>query len=254
MAIKAIMPDKEWYKDWFSSPYYDLLYQNRDTDEAWQFIRRLIEQLHAKKGDKILDVACGKGRHSKALADEGFDVTGIDLATRLIEEARQMENDHLHFYQHDMRLPFRINYFDFAFNLFTNFGYFRTEREHDSAMRTITQSLNSKGILVIDYLNTHYAEDNLVKAEIKKIGPVKFHISRWHNDTHFFKQIQIEDNGNLLKHLFTEKVAKFSPGDFTDMLAYQGMQVEDIFGDYQLGRYDIRKSPRMVVVAKKSIR
>jgi len=248
------MPDKEWYKDWFSSPYYDLLYQNRDTDEAWQFIKRLVDYLNAKPGDKMLDVACGKGRHSKSLSEAGFDVTGIDLAMRVIEEAKHFETERLHFFQHDMRLPFRINYFDFAFNFFTSFGYFRTDREHDNAIRTIAQSLNSKGLFVIDYLNTHYAEDHLVKSELKKIDAISFHISRWQNDTHFFKQIQIEDNGHLLKHLFTERVAKFSLGDFTDMLAYQGMQVQEVFGDYQLNHYDIRKSPRMILIARKSRR
>jgi len=248
------MPDKEWYKDWFNSPYYDLLYQHNETDDAWQFIQRLVTYLKAKPGSRMLDVSCGRGRHSKALYEAGFDVTGIDLSTRKIEDARQFEAERLHFFQHDMRLPFLINYFDFAFNFFTSFGYFRTAREHDNAIRAIAQSLNSKGLFVIDYLNTHYAEDHLVKSEIRKIDQVAFHISRWQNDTHFFKQIQVEENGRLMKHLFTERVAKFSLGDFTDMLAYQGMQMKEVFGDYQLNHYNIRKSPRMILIAGKSDR
>ncbi|MEP7319816.1 MAG: class I SAM-dependent methyltransferase, partial [Panacibacter sp.] len=77
---------------------------------------------------------------------------------------------------------------------------------------------------------------------------------RWHNENLFFKQIQIEQPKGLVKHLYTEKVSKFSLGDFTDMLAYQNMQVQQVFGDYQLGRYDIRKSPRMIIIAKKIVR
>jgi SAM-dependent methyltransferase len=248
------MAGKGWYKEWFNSPYYHLLYNNRDEDEAFLFIKKLIDYLEPKPGSTMLDVACGKGRHSIALAEMGFDVTGIDLSADSIEAAKAAESEQLHFYQHDMRLPFWINYYDFAFNFFTSFGYFRTRREHDNAFRTISQSLNPNGLFVIDYLNVHYTEDHLLRTETKKIDDTIFHISRWHDEDHFFKQIQVENKGHLLKHLFTEKVAKFSPGDFTDMLAYQGMQVREIFGDYQLGPYDIRKSPRMIIIAAKTKR
>jgi SAM-dependent methyltransferase len=246
------MPDKSWYKDWFDSQYYHLLYQNRDETEANNFIATLINYLNPVKNCRMLDVACGKGRHSKALEDMGFDVTGIDLSFASIDEAKLFEDEHLHFYRHDMRLPFWINYFDYAFNFFTSFGYFKTKREHDNSIRTIAQSLQPNGIFVIDYLNVHYAEDHLEKTSTITVDGINFQISKWHDEDHFYKQIQIADTKTKTpKHLFTEKVAKFSLGDFTDMLAYQDMQIQEVFGDYQLGRYDVRKSPRMIMVAKK---
>jgi SAM-dependent methyltransferase len=246
------MPDKAWYKDWFNSHYYHLLYQHRDDDEALQFIRQLIDHLNPEKGAAMIDIACGKGRHSKALADMGFDVTGIDLSAASIQEAKQEEEDQLHFFQHDMRLPFWINYFDYAFNFFTSFGYFKTRREHDNAIRTIAQSLKPGGIFVVDYLNVHHTEDQLEKLFNTTIDDITFHITKWHTEEHFFKQIQITDTTiKAPKHLYTERVAKFTLGDFTDMLAYQRMQVQEVFGDYRLGRYDVRKSPRMIIVAKK---
>lgn len=246
------MPGKSWFKDWFNSDYYHLLYQHRDEQEAMAFIQALIVYLGPALGSTMVDVACGKGRHSKALADMGFDVTGIDLSAASIEEAQKDEGEHLHFYQHDMRLPFRINYFDFAFNFFTSFGYFRTRREHDNAIRTIAQSLKPGGIFVIDYLNVHYTEERLEKSFVTTMDGITFHITKWQDEYHFFKQIQVSDTAsNAPKHLYTERVAKFSLGDFTDMLSYQGMQVQEVFGDYQLGHYDLRKSPRMIIVAKK---
>jgi hypothetical protein len=48
-----------------------------------------------------------------------------------------------------------------------------------------------------------------------------------------------------------EKVAKFSLGDFTDMLAFQGVQVTEVFGDYELNHYDVRKTPRLIIIGKK---
>lgn len=247
------MPENAWFKDWFNSHYYHLLYQHRDDTEALQFIRNIVQHLAPAPGSRMLDVACGKGRHSKALAEMGFDVTGIDLSPESIAAAKQHENEQLHFFVHDMRLPFRINYFDVAFNLFTSFGYFKTMREHQNAIRTIASSVKNNGQIVIDYLNVHYSEDVLKPSEIKTCSGVTFHITRWHDEGHFYKQIQVEEKTHQLQHLYTEKVAKFSLGDFTDMLAYHHVQVQEVFGDYQLGRYDLRNSPRMIITGRKSL-
>lgn len=259
------MSEQAWYKDWFSSPFYHNLYFERDEKEAAAFISRLLDHLKPAQGSFMLDVACGRGRHSRILAGKGFFVTGLDLSFEAISFAKKFgrkqmgdeanapitETGNPEFYQHDMRLPFRINYYHFAFNFFTSFGYFETIREHDNAIRTIANSLKPNGIFVIDYLNVHYAEDNLVHHEIKNINGTNYEIHRWHDDTHFYKKIKIDDPQILQPVTFTEKVSKFSFGDFNDMLSYQGLQVQEVFGDYQLGNYDTRSKPRMIIVAKK---
>lgn len=245
------MHTKEWFDEWFDTPYYDLLYFQRDKQEASAFINKLIDHIKPSPGSKMLDVACGKGRHSFQLAEKGFDVTGIDLSFHSIEAARKLENEKMHFYKHDMRQPFWINYFDYAFNFFTSFGFFRTRREHDAGIRTIAQALNEKGIMVIDYLNVHYAEDHLVHTSDTSMDGFNFHITKWMDEDHFYKKIEVEHDTFTEPHIFTEKVAKFSLGDFTDMLAYQGMQIKDVFGDYNLGSYHVRKTPRMVMIAQK---
>jgi SAM-dependent methyltransferase len=241
----------EWYKDWFNSTFYHKLYFDRDEKEAEAFMQRLIKHLQPATGCRMVDIACGKGRHSKFLAVQGFDVTGIDISPDSIQFAQQFASENLHFFVHDMRLLFWINYFDYAFNLFTSFGYFATRREHDDAMRTIATSLKPSGKVVIDYLNVHYVEDRLVHNEVKKIEGTTYEIHRWHTDTHFYKRITITDPA-LSKPLFhEEKVAKFSLGDFTDMLSFQGLQVTEVFGDYELNPYDIRKTPRLILIAQK---
>jgi SAM-dependent methyltransferase len=249
---KLIMITKEWYKDWFNSPYYHKLYFERDEKEAQTFLHQLLSYLKPAENSKILDVACGRGRHSRFLASLGYDVTGIDISLDSIQYAGQFENDHLQFYQHDMRLPFWINYFDYALNMFTSFGYFATRREHDDAIRTIVNSVNHHGTVLLDYLNAHYIEEHLKHNEIKTIDNVQYEIHRWMDEKHFYKKIIIS-NHTLDKPLeYTEKVAKFSLGDFMEMLSYQKMQVVDVFGDYELNSYNVRKTPRMIIVAKKS--
>lgn len=244
----------DWFVHWFSSPYYHNLYIERDGTEAFAFINQLIERLKPAPGASVLDIACGRGRHAQLLAHKGLEVTGIDLSPENIQVALQHQNDKLHFYQHDMRLPFWINYFEYAFNFFTSFGYFRTEREHYNAIQTIAHALRPEGVLVLDYLNVHYEEDHLVHKSEKKIGDITYFITKWFDETHFFKRIIIEDESLEEPLEFIEKVAKFSLGDFNDMLSFHQLQIQEVFGDYQLGVYDVKKSPRLIIIARKEIK
>ena len=245
------MAQQPWFRDWFNSPYYHQLYFERNEMEAKAFIHRLLALLNPPPGSRMLDIGCGKGRHAQAIAEKGFDVTGIDISPAMIEEAGKLEKDNLHFYVHDMRLPFRINYFQYVFNFFTSFGYFNTLREHQDAIRTMCAALKPGGCLVIDYLNAHFVEDHLVHKEKKEVNEVEFFITRWMDEDHFYKKIEIEDHSLEEPLVFTEKVSKFSLGDFNDMLSYHGIQIQEVYGDYQLGSYDLRKSPRLILVGRK---
>ncbi len=179
------MAEKAWYKGWFNSPFYHKLYFERDEKEAEDFIRNVIAHLKPVPGSFMLDVACGKGRHSKTLASLGYFVTGIDISEDSIQSAKAFETENLEFFVHDMRLPFRGNYYHYAFNFFTSFGYFRTRREHDDAIRTIAKSLKPGGIFLIDYLNVHFNEEHLSFAEQKKVNGTTYDIHRWDDETHF---------------------------------------------------------------------
>lgn len=240
-----------WFKSWFNSPYYHQLYFNRNEVEAEAFISKMLNYLKPPQGATMLDVACGKGRHSLQLANNNYDVTGIDLSEDSIHEALKHERENLHFYVHDMRLPFRINYYDYVFNFFTSFGYFNTQRENDDAIRTISSALKKGGTLVIDFLNVHYAENKLVHHSDVYHDHVHFIITKWFDETHFYKKIEVEDERLESPIVFTEKVQKLTLGDFTEMLSYQHLQIKEVFGDYQLNRYDINHSPRLIIVAQK---
>jgi SAM-dependent methyltransferase len=244
------LPDS-WFRTWFNSPYYHQLYFQRDEGEAAGFIHLLLNHLQLPQNAVLADIACGRGRYSKIIASKNYDVTGIDLSFDSIAFAKQFETEKLHFFQHDIRLPFWINYFDGAFNFFTSFGYFRTEREHYNAIRTIANALKPGGVLVLDYLNVHYIADNLVPASEKEIDGVNYTMTRWFDETHFYKKIIVEDHHLPGPQEFTERVAKFSLGDFNDMFAFHHLQILQVYGDYKLGSYDVKKSPRLIMIAKK---
>ena len=112
-----------WFTSWFDTPFYHILYKDRDHAEAQHFMDTLTEYLNIPEGGSILDLACGKGRHSIYLNTLGFDVTGADLSENSIVFAKQFENNTLHFEVHNMCKPFNKP-FDAVFNLFTSFGYF----------------------------------------------------------------------------------------------------------------------------------
>ncbi|MFN5878833.1 MAG: SAM-dependent methyltransferase, partial [Flavobacteriales bacterium] len=71
------MSSKEWFADWFDTPYYHILYKNRNDEEAAHFIENLIEFIQLDLGSRVLDLACGKGRHSVTLNKLGYNVLGV---------------------------------------------------------------------------------------------------------------------------------------------------------------------------------
>lgn len=245
------MSNKDWYVDWFNSHFYHQLYINRDDTEAERFIKNITEYLALPKTSHILDIACGRGRHSISFNNLGFSVTGIDISEESIAYANQYANDHLHFYVHDMRLPFWMNYFDVAVNLFTSFGYFRTVREDDAAIRTIAKSIKPGGLFVFDYLNVTNASKKLQAESYKLINGTKFYIKRHQTDAHFYKEIKVVHPSLETPLIHTEKVAKFTLSDFERMFEKQGLTITQKFGNYNLDEFNEEESPRLILIAKK---
>jgi len=241
----------EWFKHWFDSSFYHKLYANRDEREAAGFVDELLRELKPADHSEILDLGCGNGRHSKHLASKGFRVTGIDLSVSSIRNAKRWESSSLSFYRHDMRLPFAKNWFDYVFNFFTSFGYFKSSREDYQVMNNISASLKAGGILVMDYINSPYAEKRLVPEEKNEIDGIVYHITRWTNESHFYKKIVLENSGSPHPIEFNEQVTKFSLADFDQMFLKNNLQLQQVYGNYQLGPYDRENSPRLILLAKK---
>jgi SAM-dependent methyltransferase len=248
-AIPAVPND--WFRDWFDSPYYHRLYFRHNEAEAAAFINRLLELLTPPPLSTLLDVACGRGRHSRMLAARGYDTTGIDLAPASIAFAKQFENEHLHFYVHDMREILAINCYDYAFNFFTSFGYFSTRRENLNTIRMVSAALRSKGTFVLDYLNVHYAEQHLVPDEVKVIEGVTYTITRYCDGKHFFKKIVITGDTLPQPLEYIERVAMFHPADFESLFRPNGLVIRHLFGNYKLEPFDRDHSPRLILVAVK---
>ena len=168
-----------WFQSWFDSVHYHKLYGNRNEKEASDFIDVLIDYLQPDPGSSMLDLGCGAGRHSKHLSKKGYPVTGIDLSSSSIRAAKKWETESLQFIRRDMRDPFGTRCFDYIFNFFTSFGYFKTDYENHLVIRNIANALKDYGTVVMDFMNTNYVEERLVGQEQKEIDGIQYRIYRW---------------------------------------------------------------------------
>lgn len=236
--------EKEWFGQWFDSPYYHILYQHRDHQEARHFIDVLGAALLFQPGDKLMDLACGKGRHSIYLNAKGLDVVGLDLSEKNIAHARKYENDTLHFFVHDMRKVFQQENYDFVLNLFTSFGYFEKDEENELAIIAAAKALKKGGHLLLDFLNPQVVINNLVLEEVKTIDSIEFHITREVSNGCIVKNITFQDQD--ISHFFQERVRAITKEMFLDYFKTAGLKIQNIWGDYQLQALDPDRSERMI--------
>jgi SAM-dependent methyltransferase len=245
------MEEKEWFSTWFDSPYYHILYAQRDEDEAAAFITSLQKKLALTPGARVLDAACGKGRHAITLEQLGFSVDAFDLSTANIESATVFENKNLLFFVHDLREPLPLqNQYDAIFNFFTSFGYFDDQRDNQKAFDTFSGGLKVGGLLVVDFFNPTYVLANLVPSEIVESQGISFRIKRWSDEGYLYKSIEFTDQGK--QYSFLEKVELVAKNDFISYAAKSGLSLVDLKGDYNLSEFDELESPRMIFIwAKK---
>lgn len=244
-----IMKHKEWFETWFDSPFYHILYQHRDEEEAEQFMDKLLLYLKLAGKEQVLDVACGKGRHAVYLAEKGLNVTGIDLSWKNIGHALHQEKENLSFFQHDMRNLFYVNYFDAVFNLFTSFGYFESNKENMKAIHSMSVSLKTGGKLVIDFFNAEKISKELVAHKYVTREGVMFLVKKNFRDNVVLKKIYFQDHGR--EYEFEERVQALRLSDFQNYFERNQLKIRDVFGDYQLNPFDEKNSERMIIVGEK---
>jgi len=235
----------EWYLDWFNSPFYHLLYKERDSSEATYFMNNLINKLQIDKNSSILDLACGRGRYSLYLSNIGHKVTGIDISKENISEAKKNESDKLNYILHDMRYPLNQK-FDLILNLFTSFGYYEKDTDNLSVIKSIKSNLETDGQAVIDFFNIDYILDNLVEKEEKNIDKTKFIIHRYLENDLLVKDISILLNNKSYK--FQEKVKAYRMDDFLAMFKNCNLKLKEIYGDYKLNSFNKNSSNRLIMV------
>jgi SAM-dependent methyltransferase len=236
---------KHWYSSWFDTPFYHILYKDRDHKEAESFMETLTSYLNIPEDGTILDLACGKGRHSIYLNNIGYNVTGLDLSHQSISFAKQYENSSLHFDVHNMSKPYSQQ-FDAVFNLFTSFGYFDKEEDNLNTIKAIKSNLKTNGIGVIDFMNVDFVKQQLIKEDKKTVDGIDFKLRRKYENGNIIKDISftIEDES----YNFSERVKAFTLDDFIALFEAADVHLIDVFGDYKLSRFNKQMSERLIMI------
>ncbi len=240
--------EKEWFENWFDSPVYHILYQNRDFDEARRFLDQLEHRLEFHPDDEILDVACGKGRFSVYLNQKGYRVTGVDISPNSIREASRFSNERLRFLLGDMRELKVGKHYDVVLNMFTSFGYFASQSENERAICSMASCLKVGGVLVLDFLNTLRVLRHLPLRETVLRDGLRFDIYKYVQNGFILKDIDFLWEGR--QHHVQERVKALEQPDFERLFSACGLEVEFLAGNYRLEPYTA-DSERMIFFARK---
>lgn len=243
-----------WFEEWFDSPLYEKLYINRNESEA-EDLAHLIEKVLPKETyPKVLDLGCGRGRHSLTLAEKGYEVKGIDLSPQAVikatKEAGKRGLEKVRFEERDMRLPLDET-FDAVVNLFTTFGYFLDDSENVEVLKSVQSMLRPKGRFMIDFLNAYLVEKNLVRKESGRYENLHFDIERFIEDEMVYKIIIFSGRGVDEPVIYQERVKLYDLDWFRQQFKECGFTLKNSLGNYSGEDFNSEKSPRLILLAEK---
>ena len=245
-----------WYTEFFDEDYPKIYSERLSQDATERESAFAVRALGLQEGDRVLDLACGHGRHAVALARRGMVVTGQDLNEDYLQMAQvdaRRSGVEIETVHSDMRdIPF-TDEFDAVINMFTAFGYFDSEDEDFRVLQAVANALKDGGKLLLDTLNREWVLSNYVQND-------------WHTD---------DDGNTFLEHREFDLVSgrnrvtfsivtadgarRESPGhdvrlytltELVRLLDAAGLRLSGRYGDYDGAPYAINK-PRMVVIATK---
>ena len=236
----------EWFESWFGEEYV-ALYPHRDEAEAEHAIDLIEEHLGDAPVTRVLDVACGGGRHSRILARRWWTV-GLDLSEVLLRLAHREISEAV-FARGDMRvLPFRTSGFGLVVNLFTSFGYFQDDASHLRVIEEVARVTSHDGTFVLDFLNTSQLRETLVPYDERNIGGQIVEQRREISDDGRFVIKRICIRGTDRE--FTERVRLFEAGDLSWMMERAGFRVTATYGNYDASALT-PTSPRAIIFGRR---
>jgi len=242
----------EWFKDWFASEEYLNVYSHRNKDDAEALLKLILNNISIPPNASILDSACGNGRHSESLSKLGYNVIGFDLSKTLLQIAQKnklINNSKVKYFCSDIRNISLKKSFDVILNLFTSFGYFKSDEENFKIVEFASKNMINRGYFVFDYLNPKYVENNLIEYSEKNIDTKKIIERRKIQNGRVEKEIEIMDD--KFKHRYFESVQLYSFQEILTIFKEFGFHAIKKFGNYGRDIYDENSSERMIIIFKR---
>jgi SAM-dependent methyltransferase len=226
----------EWYRRAFADDYL-IIYAHRSEREALSQVKVAIGHVPFEPGQRVLDIACGKGRHMLGFARMGARVAGVDLSPTLLRAARRRFRESPYratFRRGDMRrLPYQ-NQFDGVTLWFTSFGYFPTETDNLRVMKSLAAAIKPGGWWWIDIPNPAHLIDNLAPESTRIVdgpdGEVEVKESRRIVGRRVVKKVLLTDSKG--ERSYDERVRLYTPEQFGSLVKRAGLVTDGILGDY----------------------
>lgn len=244
MSPDAFAPAPDWFEEYFGEEYL-LLYPHRDAEDAERLVELLCRTVGLRPGWRVLDVACGTGRHGAAFRARGARVVGLDLSQQLLHRAQSTAR--LPVVRSDVRrIAVRAGTMDFTVNLFTSFGYFALDAEHARALREMVATIRARGWFALDFLNALRVPAELIPREEGELAGRPVRIHRWLDPAgqYVFKSITTDDGRR-----FVERVRLFSAPELERLITAAGCPITVRLGDYDGGTLG-PDSPRVILAGQ----
>jgi SAM-dependent methyltransferase len=245
--------DPRWYEGFFERDWLDVIalkFPGERTQVEADFI---VEKLELEPGARVLDLACGHGRHTIELARRGFRMTGLDLSPRSLDLARAASAEAgvgVEWVQADMREP-PAGPFDAVMNLFTAFGYFEEEEENQRVLDAVARVLAPGGRFLIDVLNGpglfgRYADRMWEEREgVLFLQEHAYDVLRGRNES-VWTFLHPDGSKQEIRH----SVRVYAPHELARMLESAGLSIDGSWGDWEGGELT-RESRRLILRARK---
>jgi len=247
--VRPTTPTDPWYRTAFDV-LYSRVYRHRDDASARGEVEALLGLVGAAGGERVLDVACGAGRHLRAMLDRGLDGYGMDLSVALLAEAVAERGLAGRVVQADMRrVPFAAD-FDLATNLFTSFGYFESDEENAMALWSMAGVLRPGGKLVVDHANREHVRANLVEADRQQVDELVVDNRRRIEGGRMIKDMTITSPSGRTERV-TERVRLYSPDELARAFEAAGLRGVRIYGSLA-GEPRTDDSARMIVIGARA--
>lgn len=244
--------------DWFSDEdfwqmFYPVLFPDERLEIAEEQVDKILELLKFK-GNSILDLACGPGRHSVVLAGRGYRVTGVDLSPFLLSKARERAEAagiDIEWIHDDMRNFRRPAAFDLCLSMFTSFGYFESTEDDLVVLRNIYESLAGAGVCLIDVVGKEWLAKHFAPTTSHELSDGTLMIERHEiiDDWSRIKNrwIMLKDS-QASEYSFSHRI--YSAQELRDRLMQTGFGSVELFGDLDGAPYG-PEAKRLIAVGRK---
>lgn len=248
------MTNQDWWQKAFNKEYFeafDYIYSEKRGIKETEFV---IKKSGIKKDSKVLDLACGQGRHSIPLAKRGIKVTAIDFSNFLINKAKESaikSKASITFLKKDIRAYSKKNYFDLVILLGNSFGYF-SDKDNERVIVNVNSSLKKGGKFILDLSNTPSLIKNIGEETNVQSTPYGKIISKTlsFNPETFHAKTQWQIIHNKKKTKFIGTLRFYTPPEINSLLKKHNFIIKKTYGSFNGEPYS-PKTKRYIVIAKK---